>query len=316
MAGAARLYMGELRDAQRDLELSSQGYRMAGLRAGSISHFNGELQTRSRQAEVLWLLGFLDQAALTCDEMLRDTLAFGTDSICFAALMYPSIPMAIHMKRDSEEARRLITVFTQYHSRLVSGWGRAAVGAYEAVVDVVCDGAMCSLPKLATAISGIRAAGATVFLLQFLGILAEGLGRAGRLCEARAAIEEALALAGAGGFLWWLPELRRIKAGLIRISNTPFADASAENWYRDAIDCARRQDSLWLELRGAIGLVELSGRDGRIGDARDILASVYGRFTEGFDFHDLRRARALLAAPGDTAEERQVIPSNCLQTAP
>jgi predicted ATPase len=70
--------------------------------------------------------------------------------------------------------------------------------------------------------------------------------------------------------------------------------ADAEACFRQAIDLARDQDAKLWELRGATSLAGLWGKQGRGAEAYDLLAPIYGWFTEGFDMADLKDAKALL----------------------
>jgi predicted ATPase len=69
---------------------------------------------------------------------------------------------------------------------------------------------------------------------------------------------------------------------------------SAKASYCDAIALARQQRAKLFELRAATSLARLWGDEGEAGEARDLLAPVYGWFTEGFDTADLKEAKALL----------------------
>jgi predicted ATPase len=69
----------------------------------------------------------------------------------------------------------------------------------------------------------------------------------------------------------------------------------AETWLRQALDVARRQDARALEWRAAMSLSRLWQQQGKRAEARELLAPIYGWFTEGFDTADLREAKALLA---------------------
>jgi predicted ATPase len=68
----------------------------------------------------------------------------------------------------------------------------------------------------------------------------------------------------------------------------------AEDHFRRSLDLARRQGALSWELRTAMSLARSQRHQGRIGEARDLLTSVYGRFTEGFGTADLQSAKRLL----------------------
>jgi predicted ATPase len=70
----------------------------------------------------------------------------------------------------------------------------------------------------------------------------------------------------------------------------------AETWLRRALDVARRQEAKSLELRAATSLARLWQQQGKHADAHQLLAEVYGWFTEGFDTADIQEARALLEA--------------------
>jgi class 3 adenylate cyclase/tetratricopeptide (TPR) repeat protein len=89
----------------------------------------------------------------------------------------------------------------------------------------------------------------------------------------------------------WLPEVLRVRAWiLMRLGR----DADAEFALRTSIDWARRQHAKSWELRSATNLADLLARRGERGAARDVLAPVYGWFTEGFDTPDLIEAKRLL----------------------
>ena len=89
----------------------------------------------------------------------------------------------------------------------------------------------------------------------------------------------------------WEAELHRLEGialfGLDRIED-------AQNALEQALRIARSQQAKSYELRAATSLARLWGEQGRRAEARDLLAPVYGWFTEGFDTHDLKEAKALL----------------------
>jgi predicted ATPase len=70
--------------------------------------------------------------------------------------------------------------------------------------------------------------------------------------------------------------------------------AAAEAWVQRALDVARRQEAKSLELRAAMSLSRLWQQQGKKAEARQLLAEIYGWFTEGFDTQDLKDAKALL----------------------
>jgi len=95
----------------------------------------------------------------------------------------------------------------------------------------------------------------------------------------------------AAGSSWLTAELYRHKGQLLlRQDHTD----AAEELYRSALNFAQQQEAKLWELRAAVSLARLYRDQGRHTQARDLLGSVYGWFTEGFDTLDLEEAKALL----------------------
>jgi predicted ATPase len=92
---------------------------------------------------------------------------------------------------------------------------------------------------------------------------------------------------------WWEAEIYRLQGALLlRHSLAP--PAEVETWFRRALDVARRQEARSLELRAATSLARLWDHQGQHTQARDLLAPIYDKFTEGFDTSDVKEAKALL----------------------
>ena len=88
-------------------------------------------------------------------------------------------------------------------------------------------------------------------------------------------------------------ELQRIKGDLL-LAVSRDTQAEAEDCFRHAVDCARRQSAKSMELSAALSLSRLWRGQGKHEDARTLLAEIYGWFTEGFETRDLKEAKALL----------------------
>ena len=129
----------------------------------------------------------------------------------------------------------------------------------------------------------------------YLGIAAEAYGHSGAPADGLRLIEEALSAVESSGVRFWEPELYRLKGELsLQLSNDN--GENAEACFRQALAIAQTQHAMSLELRAAISLARLRKRQGRRDDTRELIGSVLGTFSEGFDTHDLRQARALLEA--------------------
>ncbi len=133
-----------------------------------------------------------------------------------------------------------------------------------------------------------------VWLLPFYcGALASAYHRIGYIEKARSALDEALALTRQTHVEWAKAELERLEANLAFSAAVPNAQI-AEACLRRAMSTAQRQGAKWWELRAAASLARLHRDEGRKAEARDLLAPVYGWFTEGFGTPDLKEAKALL----------------------
>jgi predicted ATPase len=112
--------------------------------------------------------------------------------------------------------------------------------------------------------------------------------------EGLRAVDDALAMMEAGGQRTWRSNLHRLRDELLLLQGSA-SKVEAEQSFRHALEIARQQREQAWELRTAASLGRLLGLQGRREEGRDILAEVFGRFTEGFETANLREARALLA---------------------
>jgi predicted ATPase len=154
------------------------------------------------------------------------------------------------------------------------------------------------LEKLRTALDELRGTSFVPHYPVMLGTLAQGLAAAGHVAQALATIDEALAKCQRDEERWWFAELLRIKAELILLAEGADAAPAAEARLQESLTWTRQQGALSLELRCAIDLARLWHQQGRAARARDLLAPIYARFTEGFATADLAAAKALLIILG------------------
>jgi predicted ATPase len=127
-----------------------------------------------------------------------------------------------------------------------------------------------------------------------LAYLAEGLALEGSsVAEGLRVVAAAFAAAASSGTRWADAELHRLRGDLL--IRLPSKDQTEiETCFRTALSVAREQGTRGFELRAAVSLARLLGGQRRREEARDLLASVYAWFTEGFGTPDLQAARALL----------------------
>ena len=139
-----------------------------------------------------------------------------------------------------------------------------------------------------------RATGAESWVPYYSVLLAEQLGQAGFIEEASAVLYDARdAAKRASDRFFWDAELLRLE-GELRLCSRPTEAGEAEENFRSAITMARERHAKSLELRASMSLARLWRDQGKPQQARELLAPVYGWFTEGFDTRDLKEAKALL----------------------
>jgi predicted ATPase len=179
---------------------------------------------------------------------------------------------------------------TKHALPLWRAWGLSHQGVLEIKRGDVATG----LELLGAGFDELGEARAALGYVIFRGALASGLGRAGRIADGVAAIEEALAWTERTEERWIIAEFLRIKGELLLLQGAAGAAVAAEDHLRQALDWACRQGALSFELRAATSLARLLRDQGRPADATALLQSVYDRFTEGFDAADLKAAKELL----------------------
>jgi predicted ATPase len=292
--GSTWLWLGALPAARQHLEDGSardtpDQRRLMVFRIGQ----DPGVACRICSAMTLWLLGYPDQALARLHEAL--TLAHAlvhpfslAYARCLAAFVYQfrrDVP-AVH--EHAEAAVALATEqgfpFWAAYGRSLRGWALALQGQGEA-----------GLAQLRQGIAAQRATGAALVVPYFCTVLADVCDHLGHPEDGLQALAEAHTLVEQHEERHWEAEIARLRGVLLlRQPETP--QAEAETWLRRALDVARRQEAKSLELRAAMSLSRLWRQQGKRQEAHDLLAPIYGWFTEGFDTADLQEAKALLEA--------------------
>ena len=148
-------------------------------------------------------------------------------------------------------------------------------------------------PLTASGITLFRSIGSTYWLPTFLSSLATAYAELGQFDDAWCCLSEAMAAIERTGETWFEVDVYRI-AGEIARQSPNHAMAKAETYFEHALAVARQQQAKSWELRAVMSLARLWRDQGKVQQARELLAPVYGWFTEGFDTKDLKEAKALL----------------------
>jgi class 3 adenylate cyclase/predicted ATPase len=290
--GHCELLMAELPNARQRLEEGMSRYAPEQRRAEVFRDAQDPgVASLSYLALSLWLLGFSDQAHTRS----RDALALAHElkhpfSVAFAQCC---LAFLSQFRRDvpsvREQADAAVALATEHgFSVFVAiatpfrGWASAMEGNTEK-----------GLVELQQGITAMRAMGAGIWLPFRCSMLAEVFDLVGNAREGLQCLAEAQTVMDQTEERWWEAEIYRLQGTLLlRHSIAPLAEV--ETWFRRALDVARGQEARSLELRAATSLARLWDHQGQHTQARDLLAAVYDRFTEGFETFDLKEAKALL----------------------
>jgi predicted ATPase/class 3 adenylate cyclase len=239
----------------------------------------------------LWLLGYPEQALARLHEALAlahalahpYSLAWARCMAAFVSQCRRDVP-AVH--QHAEAAVALATaqgfpLFAAYGTSL-RGWALALQGQGEA-----------GLAQLRQGIAAQRATGAALFVPYSCTMLADVSAHLGHTADGLQALAEAHTLVEQQEERWWEAEIARLR-GAVLLRQTGTSPAEAEACFQRALDVARRQEAKALELRAAMSLSRLWQQQGKRTEAHELLAPIYGWFTEGFDTADFQEAKALL----------------------
>jgi predicted ATPase len=164
--------------------------------------------------------------------------------------------------------------------RIYRGWAMSALGESEEGYGLVAKG-----------LALHRATGSVAYQTFALILLADACGKLGRTTEGLNYLTEAEQIIETTNERFHEAELHRVRGDLLKAIDDL---AGVERSYQQAIAVARGQSAKMLELRASINLARLWRDQGKRDEARELLAPVYGWFTEGFDTRDLKEAKALL----------------------
>jgi predicted ATPase len=144
-------------------------------------------------------------------------------------------------------------------------------------------------------ITAWRSTGSTLWVPLWFPYLSKAYAELGQFDDAWRCIGEAMTAVETTKERWWEAAVHRTAGEIALLSHEPDA-AKAQAYFERALSIARQQQAKSWELRASTSLARLWRDQGKVQQARELLAPVYGWFTEGFDTRDLKEAKALLEA--------------------
>ena len=170
---------------------------------------------------------------------------------------------------------------------------KAQAMVYQGCVSVLTGKASDAVQTINAGITALRSTGASLYVPLWLSYLAKAYADLGQFDDAWRCIGEAMSAVETTKERWCEAEVYRMAGEIALLSPEPDA-AKAEGYFERALAVARQQQAKSWELRAAMSLARLWRDQGKVQQARELLAPVYGWFTEGFDTRDLKEAKALL----------------------
>jgi predicted ATPase/DNA-binding winged helix-turn-helix (wHTH) protein len=295
MVGIALHYLGEQSEALSCIQRTLDRYivPIAGSHRVRLQ-LDQRIVARVFMARVLWLRGFPERAMAIAQSAAEEArvLDHGT-SLCHA-LSLAACPIAF-LTGDLAAAERSLTMLidsaVRHRLPLWNAWSQC----HRASLLIRFGDTTNGIQLLRSELIGLRERPSIQMpSLTLLGELAQGLGQIGEINQALEAINEALDKCEQSEERWYIAELLRIKGNLTLLGGEASAVAHANALFSESLSWAQRQTALSWELRTSISLAHLQHNLGMRREARALVASVYRRFTEGFETADLLTAKRFL----------------------
>ncbi len=292
MLAGARLHLGKITEANAqfaEIIATHDPDQLLHLQESQGSNYAAH--ARAWQAHALWCLGYPQQAlnrGLDAVKLVQDL-----DQPFNQALVSAYLALLQQLRADEaisrEHAEQALALTSKYQAPYYRTWAGILV-SYALALEQPDEE---RIAHLRASITEFKTPGARLRLPYYLSLLAHTYEKAGRAEDGLACIDEALAEARTHNERWWDAELHRMRGELLLMHGADASDVEAA--HLRALEIARAQQAMSLELRATMSLARLWIAQNRPADARDRLGNMYAWFTEGFDTPDLRAARLLLA---------------------
>ncbi len=288
--GIALYYMGEFVSAHSHNEkvlalFDHHKHRALGFEYGE----HPDVTCRARQAFPLWILGYPDQALKSSYEAIARAQELSHPFGLARSLSFASNTHQLRREPQSalEKAEVAFSLATEKDFPL---WIRFGIvfRSWALIEQGQVKEGIAQLQEGMTIMPHAGLLGQTLHL----NLLADAFIKIGQLDKAFGALAEEAALADKTGEDFWQAERHRLQGRLLIKHDGK--EVEAESCFQQALEIARNQSAKSLELRAATSLAQLWQDQGKRKEAHELLAPIYGWFTEGFDTGDLKEARALL----------------------
>ena len=247
----------------------------------------------SYRSWALWFLGYPEAALADSDQAISDAREIGQAATLMYALLHVSFTH-IHCGNYAT-ANGVLNELAGLAGEKGALFWKAHGTAQQGCLFGLIGKASNAVERLTSGITAFRLTGSTSWMPTRLSYLAKAYADLDQFDEASRYIGEAMTAVETTKERWWEADIYRMAGEIALISSEPDA-AKAEAYFERALEVARKQQAKSWELRAAASLARLWRDQGKPQQARELLAPIYGWFTEGFDTRDLKEAKALLDA--------------------
>ncbi len=247
----------------------------------------------SFRSVALWALGYPKAALADTDHALKHARETGQAATLMYALTATLVILILcgNYPAATTQFEELIALTDEKGILFWKALGMMVQGCALTLTDKAAD----AIHMITSGVTALRSTGAALPLwLPFcLSYLARAYAELGQFGDAWRCIGDAMTTVETTKERLWEAEVHRIAGEIALMSPEPDA-AKAEQYFERALSVARQQQAKSWELRAAMSMARLWRDQGKKDEARELLAPIYGWFTEGFDTLDLKEAKALL----------------------
>jgi predicted ATPase len=292
LMGLSLLVTGDIAESRAQLDRARKLYDPAEHRL-LATRFGQDVgvATLSLRSWALCVLGFRHAALADIERALKEAREIDQAPTLMYALLVASITHVICGNYAEANAiiDELIALTDQTGSFFWGAWGMMQRGCVLALTGKASD----AVQTITSGITAWRSTGSTAMIPSYLSYLAEAHAELGQFDNAARCMGQAMTALETTKERWHEAEVNRIAGEIALLSPEPDV-AKAEAYFERALAVARAQQAKSWELRAAMSIARLWRDQDKRNQARDLLAPVYGWFTEGFDTRDLKEAKALL----------------------
>jgi predicted ATPase len=292
MMGITAIYAGEFERGRAHFDKGIVLYRDSEHRplAGRFGA-DARVSILSFRSLALWFLGYPEAALADTDLAIKDAREIGQPATLMHALAHATRGyfQLGHYAKATAAADELDPLAEE---KGFLHW-KPPVTSYRGLLSAVTGKPSDAVHMITSVIVARRSMGSDLWLPMHLSYLARAHAELDQFDDAWRCIGEAIEAMAATGERWWEAEVYRI-AGEVALTSPERDRTRAEACFERALNIARAQQAKSWELLAVMSMARLWRDQGRRQQARELLAPVYGWFTEGFDTLDLRHAKALL----------------------